>query len=188
MVGILSLWLPIVVAAVLVFVASSAIHMFLKYHNADYGAVPQEDAVMDALRPFGIAPGDYVLPNAGGDMELMRSEAFQEKVKKGPVAFITVLPQRDFMDMKPQLTQWFVYCLVVGVFAAYVAGRALGPGAEYLQVFRFSGVTAFVAYTVAGWQRSVWYAQPWGTTMRNTLDGLIYALLTAGAFGWLWPS
>ena len=92
------------------------------------------------------------------------------------------------MAMGKPLTLWFVYSLVVGVFAAYIAGRALGPGADYLAVFRFAGCTAFVGYAVAGWQRSIWYSQPWSTTFKNTFDGLVYGLLTAGAFGWLWPS
>ena len=77
--------------------------------------------------------------------------------------------------------------MVVGIFAAYIAGRALGPGAEYTSVFRFAGCTAFVGYSLAHIPRSIWYSQPWSTTFKNVFDGLIYGLLTAGAFGWLWP-
>ncbi len=187
MVPVLSLVAPIVLAAVLVFIASSLIHMFLPYHQSDWKALPDEDGVMDALRGFGISPGDYAIPRAGSS-EAMKSDEFQEKVRKGPVAFMTVLPSENPMAMGRTLTLWFVYCLVVGVFAAYVAGRALGPGADYLEVFRFSGCTAFVGYAVAGWQRSIWYHQAWSTTLKNTFDGLVYGLLTAGAFGWLWPS
>jgi len=77
--------------------------------------------------------------------------------------------------------------MVVGVFAAYVAGRALPPGSDYLRVFRFVGVTAFVGYTLALWQMAIWYRRSVLTTFKATVDGLIYALLTAGTFGWLWP-
>jgi hypothetical protein len=77
--------------------------------------------------------------------------------------------------------------LVVNVFAAYVTGRALGPGAEYLEVFRFVGATTFAGYALALWQNSIWYSKAWGTTLRSTVDGLVYALLSAGVFGWLWP-
>jgi len=89
--------------------------------------------------------------------------------------------------MATNLTQWFLYSLVVGIFAAYVAGRALESGAHYLAVFRFVGVTAFACYTLAGWQESIWWKRSWSTTLKNSFDGLIYALLTAGTFGWLWP-
>ena len=125
MVPALSLWLPILVAAVLVFVASSAIHMFFNWHKHDFSGVPDEDGVMDALRGFDIPPGNYSLPHAA-DMAAMRSEAFQEKVKRGPAAMITVLHPRN--NMNKALGQWFVYCLVVGLFAAYVTGLALVPG------------------------------------------------------------
>jgi len=187
MVGVLALWMPILVAAVFVFVASSVIHMFLPYHRSDFKGVPEEDAVMDALRGFNIPAGDYVVPRAGSP-EAMKSEEFKEKAKRGPVLFMTVLPSGDPFAMGSQLAQWFLYCVIVGIFAAYIAGRALGPGAEqYRAVFRLAGCTAFIGYSLAHMQRSIWYKQPWSTTAKNMFDGLIYGLLTGGTFGWLWP-
>lgn len=186
MVGITALWLPILVAAVLVFVASSAIHMFMPYHRTDFGKLPGEDAFMETLRELGVPGGDYAVPYAA-DPDVLKSEAYREKARKGPVAFMTVLPPGDPFAMGTQLVQWFLYAVVVGVFAAYVAGRALGPGAEYLAVFRFAGVTAFAGYALAHAQRSIWYHQKWSTTVKNAFDGLVYGLLTAGVFGWLWP-
>jgi hypothetical protein len=187
MVGIFDLWLPILLAAVFVFIASSIIHMFLPYHRSDYGGVPDEDGLMDALRGFNIPPGDYVVPRAGSP-EAMKSEEFKEKAKKGPVLFMTVFPSGDPFAMGGQLAQWFVYCVIVGIFAAYIAGRALEPGAEhYRAVFRLAGCTAFVGYSLAHMQRSIWYKQAWSTTAKNMFDGLIYGLLTGGTFGWLWP-
>jgi hypothetical protein len=186
MVPILSLWLPILLGAVLAFVASSIIHMVLQYHKGDYSALPSEPQVMDALRSFNIPPGEYCMPYAGSSKEMGNPE-FIEKCEKGPVAFMTFMPTGK-PTMGAQLVMWFVYCVVVGILAAYVAGRALGPGADYLAVFRFVGVTAFIGYNVALWQNSIWYKRPWSTTLKQTFDGLIYALLTAGAFGWLWPA
>jgi len=116
----------------------------------------------------------------------MRSPQFAEKFKKGPVMMFTVMPGGS-MAMGKNLAMWFLYAVVVGIFAAYVAGRALPPGAEYLHVFRFAGVTAFIGYALALWQMSIWYRRAWLTTVKATVDGLIYALLTAGTFGWLWP-
>ena len=74
MVSILSLWLPILVSAILVFVVSSIIHMFLPYHRSDFAKVPSEDEVMDALRKFDIPPGEYVIPCAGSP-EVMRQNS-----------------------------------------------------------------------------------------------------------------
>jgi hypothetical protein len=185
MVTILSLWVPILVSAVLVFVASSVIHMLLKYHGNDFAALPAEDRVMEALRPFDLPPGDYVMPHAGSSAALS-DPAFIEKSKRGPVALVTV-KRSGPPAIGKSLLQWFAYLVVVGIFVAYLTGRALPPGAEYLEVFRFAGTVAFIGYAVALWQSTIWYSQKWMTTLRNTFDGLVYALLTAGVFGWLWP-
>jgi hypothetical protein len=183
--GLLSLWIPILLASVIVFLASSIIHMAPLWHRHDYPKVPNEDRVMDALRPFSIPPGDYMLPRAYGSAE-MRAAAFTEKIRNGPVMVLTVMPNR-IPSMGRSLALWFVYTLVVGVFAAYVAGRALPPGADYLRVFQLAGATAFIAYSVALWQMSIWYARAWKHSLTATVDGFLYSLLTAGTFGWLWP-
>src|SRR5882672_11009439 len=140
---------------------------------------------MDALRPFAVPPGDYMVPRCSSPQE-MRSPEFSEKLKKGPVMLLTVLPNGP-MSMSKPLVLWFLYSAVVGLFAAYVASRALPPGSPYLRVFQLVGTTAFIAYAAALWQMSIWYHRAWGTTIRSTVDGLISALLTAGTFGWLWP-
>ncbi len=186
MVSIMSLWLPILLSAVIVFVVSSIIHMVLPYHRTDFGKIPAEDDVMDALRKFNIPPGEYVIPCAGSPKEMGTPE-FIEKSKKGPVAFLTVM-QSGPPSMGMSLVLWFIYSVVVGIFAAYIASRALEPGAHYLGVFRFAGAAAFAGYALALWQNSIWYKRAWSTTLKSTFDGLVYALLTAGTFGWLWPA
>lgn len=186
MVALTSLWLPVLVAAVLVFIASSIIHMVLGYHNSDYGKLPKEDEVTAALRPIGIPPGDYFLPWAGG-AAAMKEPAFQEKWQKGPVISMTVLPSgANFMGA--QLAQWFAYCAVVAFFAGYVASRTIPPGGDYLMVFRVVGTTAFMAYALGIWQMTIWYKRSALTSLKSTFDSLVYACLTAGAFGWLWPA
>ena len=184
-VSLMSLWLPILLSAVFAFVASSIIHMMLGYHKSDMEKLPAEGDVMDALRKFNIPPGDYVFPHASG-MGAMKDPAYIEKLNKGPVASMTVLPNGKF-EMGSQLAAWFVYCVVVSVFAAYITSHAVPQGAAYLEVFRFAGATAFIGYSLALWQDSIWYKRKVSTTVKNTFDGLVYALLTAGAFGWLWP-
>lgn len=185
MVSLLSLAIPLVLSAVIVFVVSSIIHMVLPYHRNDFGRLPKEDDVQEALRRFNIAPGDYILPYAGGP-EGMKNPQFIERVKKGPVLFMTVFPAGQ-PSMATNLVLWFLYSMMVSLFAGYIASRALGPGAEYLEVFRFVGTSAFMGYSLALLQNSIWYKRNWGATMRSVFDGLVYALLTAGTFGWLWP-
>jgi hypothetical protein len=185
MVSIISLWLPILLSAVTVFILSSIIHMVLKYHNNDFKALPSEEPVMDDLRKHNIPPGEYHFPHAK-DMKEMGSPEYIEKMKKGPVAMMTVLENAP-PKMGGQLTLWFLYSIIVGIFAAYIAGNALPAGSHYLAVFRFAGCTAFVGYSLALLQNSIWYKRNWGATLKSMFDGLIYALFTAGIFGWLWP-
>jgi len=185
MVPLVSLWLPILVSAVIVFIASSIVHMVLGYHASDYKKLPSEDDVMEALRKFDIPPGDYFVPRAGSTKE-MKTPAFVEKMRKGPVALMTFM-KIGRPGMGAQFVQWFLYCVVVGIFAAYIAGRALPSDAPYRAVFRFAGCTAFVGYALALWQNTIWYKRSWMVTLKSTIDGLVYGLLTGGTFGWLWP-
>jgi hypothetical protein len=185
MVSLSALWLPILLSAVIVFFVSSLIHMMLPYHRKDFRGIPEEDQVMEALRKFKIPPGDYAMP-CPGDPKHMKSPGFIEKMTKGPVALMTVLASGP-PAMGMQLAWWFLYSVIVSIFAGYIAGRALEPGAHYLSVFRFAGCTAFVGYSLALWQNTIWYKRAVGTTLKSTFDGLVYGLLTAGTFGWLWP-
>jgi len=185
-VSLLSLWLPILLSAVIVFVASSIIHVFLPYHRSDFGRVPDEDLIMESLRKVGIPPGDYIIPHAGSP-EGMKTPEFIEKSTKGPAALLTVIPSGP-PAMGASLIQWFVYCLTVGVFVAYITSRTVAPDSDYMAVFRFAGTSAFMGYVLALMQSSIWYKRAWATTVKNSLDGLVYALLTAGVFGWLWPA
>jgi hypothetical protein len=185
MVGLSGLWMPIVLSAVAVFIASSLIHMVIGWHRGEYVAVPNQDAVGDALRPFNIPPGEYHMPWAS-DMKAMGTPEFQDRIKRGPNLTMLVRPN-EMGNMGKMLAQWFVYTLVVSVFAAYLTGRALGQGAEYMTVFRFAGAAAFTGYVLALWQFYVWFGKSLRYMITSSIDGLIYALLTAGIFGWLWP-
>jgi hypothetical protein len=180
-----TLWLPVLLSSVFVFVVSSVIHMAPLWHKNDYPKLPNEDRITDALRPLAIPPGDYLIPRPSSREE-MRSPEFDEKMKKGPVMLFTVMPSGP-MSMGRSLILWFLYIAAVGLLAAYVAAHALPVGAPFHRVFRFAGLTAFIGYSVALWQMSIWYYRGWGITIKATVDGLIYALLTAGTFGWLWP-
>ncbi len=185
MVPVHALWLPILVSAVIVFIVSSILHTVLTYHQRDLRQLPREDEILAALRPFAIPPGDYAVPRPP-TMKAMKSPEYQEKYAKGPVAIMTVVPN-GAPTMGSSLVLWFLYSIVVGVCAAYVAGRALPAGSPYRAVFRFAGCTAFLGYSLALLQNSIWYRRSWGTTFRSMFDGLLYGLLTAGTFGWLWP-
>jgi hypothetical protein len=184
MVYLSALWMPILVSAVIVFVASSILHMVLPLHRSDYQKLPNEEKLLEALRAAGVGPGNYHFPHC--TQKDMGSPEMQEKMRTGPVGMMNVLPSGPY-NMGKYLGQWFVLCVVVGVFAAYLAGRTLTAGAPYLTVFRITGTVAFAAYGLSAVTDSIWKGQRWSTTAKHVFDGLIYSLLTGGTFGWLWP-
>ncbi len=185
MVSLTALWLPIVLSAVAVFIASSVIHMVFKYHNSEYRQLPDEDAVLDAMRSAKVSPGFYAFPYAA-DMKEMGTPEMMNKYKAGPMGTANINPNGP-PAMGKQLALWFAYSILVGIFSAYLASRTLDSGTHYLQVFRVVGCSSFMAYSLAHFSDAVWKMKPWGMTLKHVFDGLVYGLLTAGIFGWLWP-
>ncbi len=184
-VSIAQLWLPIVLGAVLAWIASSLIHIVLKYHNSDYKSLQNEDEVAAALRNGSPETGLHSLPHCV-DMAEMKTEAMQAKFRDGPVAFVTIFPS-GMPPMGKLIGQQILYFLLGCVLVAYCASLALAPGAGYLEVFRVTAATGFLAFGWAVIPFSIWYGHLWSTTAKFLLDALIYALIIAGCFGWLWP-
>jgi hypothetical protein len=182
-----SSWLPILVAAVGVFVASFITHMVLPYHKSDMQRVPagKEDEILDALRRANLPPGDYAAPHAGGSAG-MKDPAFIAKATKGPLAFFTVAPGAA-PSMGPYLGLWFVYCVAVSGVSAYVVWRIFGAAASFNEVFKLACVLTFLSYAMALPAQSIWYRRSWATTLKSMFDGAIYGVVTGAAFGYLWP-
>jgi hypothetical protein len=182
---ILSLWLPILLSAVIVFFASSILHMVLKHHKSDYKMMPGEDQVMTEMRKHSPGVGTYMFPFMK-DMSECKSPEYLAKYKQGPVGILTILPGGDAPNMGRHLILWFIFCLIVSVFTAYIC-TPLGAGAHYGLVFRWAGTAAILGYAVSNIPDSIWKGQSWSVTLKFMFDGVVYALLTAGTFGWLWP-
>jgi len=180
-----TLWMPILLSAVFVFIVSSLVHMVLGYHAGDYQKLSNEDRVMDALRDLNIPPGHYMMPKASG-MKDFKTEAFKAKMEKGPMMSMHV--RGPGMSMGASLVKWFVYCVVVGFFAAYLGAHTLPIDAPYLKVFQIVGCTAFMGYGLGLFQEAIWMGRSWRSTWAGVFDALLYALVTAGTFGWLWHS
>jgi hypothetical protein len=178
-----ALWLPILLSLVVVFIVSSFIHMASPWHKSDYPKLANEDAVMDALRPLGLPPGDYMMPSI---MAEMKSPEFIDRVTRGPKVLMTVMPSGP-ATMGGSLLGWAVFILVVTLIAAHVASAIIAPGAHWHDVFHTVGLFTLAAYAFALWPLSIWYGRGWGITIKSTIDGLIYALATAFIFAWLWP-
>lgn len=178
-----ALWFPILLSAVLVFFAAFIMWTVLPHHRTDWSPLPDQDGIMADLRERGVEPGMYSFP-FHADRE---SEEYREKVRKGPVGLMLIGRPEKRLSMGTALAQTFVYYLVLGVFIAYLAWHALEPGAEYEWIFRVVGTAALLAHAGTLPVRAIHYGFDWSQVGKESLDGLVYALLTAGSFAGFWP-
>jgi hypothetical protein len=176
---------PIALSAVFIFIASSILHMALKWHNADYKKLANEDEVRAVIRKGSPAAAEYVIPHCM-DGKDARSPEMMRKFEEGPLAVIYIRKPGP-IQIGPFLMKWVIYTLVVSALCGYFARFTLPPGVDYMKVFHVVGMAAWLAYSWQGPADSIWKGKPWVSTFRYMVDGLVYALITAGTFGWLWP-
>lgn len=179
------LWMPILLSAVFVFVVSSILHMCIPIHKSDFQKIADEAKLLDHLRGYNLARGEYMFPCAGSLKEAGSPEMI-EKYKQGPVGYLTVLPSGT-PNMGKNLLQWFLYSVLISIMVAYIASLGLAHGAAYMVVFRMTGAIAVLAYGFYYIPNSIWKGSRWSVTMKFIFDGVVYGLVTAGTFGWLWP-
>lgn len=180
------LWLPVLLSAVFVFVASSVIHMALPWHRGDYRHLPDEPSLLESLRRHGLTPGQYMFPSCKS-MKDMGSPEMLKKFQQGPVGLL-VVRKSGMPNMGTALGAWFVFCIVVSVFVGYLTGLATAPGAAGMKVFRIAGTVGVLGYAFSSVTDSIWKSISWGTTCRFVVDGIVYGLVTAATFAWLWPA
>mgnify|MGYP003663540415 FL=1 len=178
------LWLPILLSAVFVFIVSSVIHMALPVHKNDYRGTPNEDGLRAALRDAKIPPGQYMFPHANSFKEAMSPE-MTAKFEEGPVGILIMRPN-GMMKMGGALTMWFFYCILIGVFVAYLTGFCIAPGGE--GVFRIAATVALLGHAFTSVNDSIWKSISWRVTLKFVGDGVAYALVTGATFAWLWPA
>ena len=179
------LWLPIVLAGVFVWIASSILHMVIPHHRSDFTKTPGETEVLSGMRAQNVSPGNYMFPWASSMKDLATPEML-EKYKQGPVGFMNIVPSGQY-NMGKSLAQWFGFVLAMSALVAYVARLTIDPGADYLTVFRVTGAIATIGYAFSNISDSIWKGQKWSTSFKFVCDGIVYGLVTGGTFGWLWP-
>lgn len=183
-----SLWLPIVLSAVATFAAGFLLWVVLPHHKSDWSPLPDEGAVMGALNPQNVEPGMYLMPDPGHDKNPQANPEWIARVQEGTPAYLIVMPKAQMLNMGPTLAKNFAYLLLMGVFVAYVAGATLPAGTDYLKVFQVTGAVALVGHSMGAFPKAIFWGWSVSAATKEFLDGVVYALVTAGVFGWLWPS
>jgi hypothetical protein len=183
-VSLISLWLPILLSAVIVFFAAFVAWTVLPHHRSDWVGIANEGSLLQAIRDLGLVRGQYVFPRAMTPEGAKEADA-QDKLKTGPVGLLII---RDAPNMGKGLAFYFLFTLAVSFLVAYVGYAAIPAGAEYRHVFRVLGTTAFLAYAAAEVPSAIWFGHTWSSVWKSVIDGLVFGLLTGGVFGWLWPA
>jgi hypothetical protein len=179
------LWLPILLSAVAVFVVSSLFHMVIPIHKNDMHGMSNEEAVLEAMRAGDLSPGEYMFPFCG-DMKEMGTPEFKARLERGPVAFMTVMPNGS-LKFGASLVQWFVYSLLIGVLVAYVGDLSVEPGAGFSKAFQVLGTVAVLPYAVSYIQDFIWKGKSLNVVLKFMFEGVIYGLVTGAVFAWFWP-
>lgn len=185
MVSLASLWLPILLGAVAVFVTSSLVHMVFRWHNSHYLKFSNEDEVRAAINRGQAGPGHYVLPWCieGKDMG---TPEMQQKYKDGPIGHVFIAAS-GVPNLGKHLGSWFALALGISVLSAYIAEHASPAGAAFGDVLRIVWATGLLAYGAGPVMDAIWHARPGRETLLDLLDALIYGASMALPFALLWP-
>jgi len=186
MIQTMDLWLPILLSAVFVFIASSILHMVVPMHKGDFKKMPGEERITAEMRAQGLQPGSYMFP-CPESMKDMCTPEMIEKRKQGPVGYLTVVPSGP-PGMGKNLVQWFVYCLLVAALVAHMAGPTLKAGAGFKPVFHLTGLGAVLGFALGALVDSIWKGQKWSISLKFVFDGVVYGVITGATFAWLWPA
>ena len=182
---LIPLSLPILLSTIIVYIATFVVNMLLPFHKNDFAPVPDEDAFCEEMRSRGMMPGQFYFPYASSQKD-MQSAEWKDKVRRGPVGIILLRP--NVLSMKSQLVGQFLFDLGIVLVTAYLASAVLESGEAYLKVFQVVGTAAFLGHAASHFTYGIWFGFKWRVTLLRAFEGLVYALLIAGVFGWLWPA
>lgn len=185
MIAISSLWLAILLAALCVFLASVLVWMVLPHHTSDFRPLPDEASTASALRAQQLAPGMYAFPQVA-DRGRLAEPAVADRFRKGPVGFVTILPN-GVPALSRRLLQALGYHVLVAAMVAFVLTRSLRPGAGFQTVFRVAATVAWMTHSFGAVQDAIWLGKPRAHVWKGLADGLLYGLLTGWVFAWQWP-
>ncbi len=181
---LLSLWLPILASAIVIWIASAMAWMVLPHHKNDWKKLPDEAGFIAVLKSLKIGPGQYGFPHMA-DRKQMKDPEFCKRWETSPKGILNVWPEK--ISMARNMVLSFFFYLLVGVFVAYLGSIALPRGTSFAKVFQLAGTAGIMAYTMASIPAAIWFNKPVANVLSDLADGIAYGLLTGAVFGCLWP-
>jgi len=181
----ISLWLPILLSTLGVFIASFLLWAVLPLHKPESRKLPDEGRAMETLRSMSVKPGMYMFPYCG-DKDSMNAPDFQDKKEKGPHGYVLIWS--GWPNMGRNLALTFIIQLLISGLVAYIATLALEPGAAFLDVFQVTMSAAILGYVFGGLCNDIWFGKPVRAIATHIFDAIVYSLITAFIFSAMWPA
>jgi hypothetical protein len=179
------LWLPILLSAVAVFIASALAWMVLPHHKKDIQFAPDEGPLLEGIARAKLKAGQYMFPTCTSAKDL-KDPQVKARWDAGPWGMILLRGTKP--NLARNLVSAFIFYLVVGVFVGYLSALALDSGAPFRSAFRVAGTAAVIAYCLGGIPNAIFFGRSARAVVMDTIDGIVYGLITGAIFGWLWPA
>ena len=188
------LWLPIVVSAAAVWIASALAWMLIGHHKGDWKEVPNEAEFIATIKRMGIAPGSYGFPEFRRleGMSKDEKQAKWDEMQKSPIGLLRVW---GTISMGRSMLLTFVVFLVVSVLIGYLGWSALPHGTasdgarpEFAKTMQVLGTAGILAYCFAGLPNDIWFQRSLREIVTSLIDGVVFGLITGAVFAWLWPA
>jgi len=176
------LWLPILLAGLATHIASTIAWTLLPHHKPEWNKLPAEEGLLDFLDQNSVAASQYLFPFCD-DPKLMSEPEFKQKMETRCRGMLILWPKPPNMGKAIGLT--LAFFLVAAFAIGYLASIAFAPGASMMEIFRLVFMAGLLCHVAGPFPGVFWFRKYVAMEM---LDGLVYALITAGIFAGLWPA
>ena len=179
---LVALWLPILVATVVLWVLSFVAWVVLPHHFGDFKKLDSENEMMELVKQANIPAGNYMFPYSGTKPE-QDSKEYQDRYTEGPRGTLNVY---NMPNMGINMAQTILYFLITSLTIACITNVACPAGdaeTDFMKVFRIAGTIGVLTYASSGVLHKIWFKAKQWTDM---LDGAVYGVALGLIFAALW--
>lgn len=159
------------VGGIVVFIVGALLHTVLGLAEVGVKSIPQEDAVLSAMRSAIPTPGFYVFPapnmTPGRSKEQMQSDnaAYAAKYQQGPSGILVYTPGGSALNYGKLLGGEFVIDLVSAFFLACILAMGAGGVSSYWKRVFAVTLAGLFAGVFLGFEYWNWYNFPTNYTL-----------------------
>jgi hypothetical protein len=170
-----------IAGGVVLFLWGAFSHMVLPLGEVGVRTIPDEPALMEAMRMSMSEGGFYLFPGEGARGSEDERAAWTARHRQGPTGVIVYHPTgKEPMPPSMLLTE-LVSDILAALIAAFVVSRLAGARWFRLQVVILLGLLAWLAVDVPYWN---WYRFPADFTLAALVDAIVAWTLVGFVVTW----